>query len=277
MKVYTLIEDSKPKGSGFIAEHGLSLYFEYGGHRILFDTGASDAFVYNATLLGIDLLKVDICILSHAHDDHTGGLTYFLELNKEAQVYLKSAARGDFYVRHLSKIEYAGMDPSLFEKHADRFHFIDDDTEIITGLFAASADRHRRLPLYTSLMYEKRGDVLIRDDLSQELFLAVRHAGRIAVFTGCSHNGILNILATAEEKFGPVSALIGGFHLSGTRRMGLQTYQEPGSEIQAVIRYINQKKIKKVYSGHCTGEKALERLELMARVNRLQSGDVINI
>jgi len=277
MKIYTLIEDSKPKGSAFIAEHGLCLYFEYKGLRILFDTGSSDAFVYNATLLGIDLVKVDICIISHAHDDHTGGLAHFLKINKDAKVFLKSAARGDFYVRNVTKLQYAGMDQSLFEKYPDRFFFLDEDTEIADGLFAASVNKHRRLPLYSSLMYEKRGDVLIRDDLSQELNIVIHRKEGVAVLTGCSHNGLLNILMTAEEKHGPVWAVVGGFHLSGTRRMGLQTFQEPGSEVQAIIRYINDKRIRKVYSGHCTGEKVLERLELMARVKRMQAGDVFDI
>jgi 7,8-dihydropterin-6-yl-methyl-4-(beta-D-ribofuranosyl)aminobenzene 5'-phosphate synthase len=277
MKIYTLVEDSKPKGSAFIAEHGLCLYFVYQGKRILFDTGASDAFVYNATLLGIDLLKVDICIISHAHDDHTGGLAYFLSINTDAPVYLKNAARGDFYIRRLTKMEYAGMDASLFDKYPDRFHFIDDDTEILDGLHLSSANHHRRPPLFTSLMYEKRDDVLLRDDLSQEQFLVIRGGSGSTVITGCSHSGILNILMTAEEKFGPVSALVGGFHLSGNRRMGMPTFQEPASEISSIIRYINAKKIKKVYSGHCTGEKALERLELMARVKKIQAGDIIEI
>ncbi len=277
MKIYTLVEDSKSKGSGFIAEHGLSLYFEHKGHNILFDTGASDTFVYNATLLGIDLLKVDICVISHAHDDHTGGLAHFLELNKHAKVYLKRAAQGDFYVRNVMKLEYAGMDKALFERHAERFEFLDEDTEIVEDVFAVSVNKHRRPPQYASLMYEKREDVLLRDDLSQELFIVIRRKSGNAVLTGCSHNGLLNILMTAEEKLGPVSAVVGGFHLSGTRRMGIQAYQEPSSEVHAIIRYINNNHIKRVYSGHCTGEKVLERMELLARVKRMQSGDILEI
>jgi 7,8-dihydropterin-6-yl-methyl-4-(beta-D-ribofuranosyl)aminobenzene 5'-phosphate synthase len=277
MKIYTLIEDSKPKGSAFIAEHGLCLYFEYQGKRILFDTGASDAFVYNATLLGIDLLKVDLCILSHSHDDHTGGLAYFLGINNNAQVYLKSAVRGDFYIRNLTKMEYAGMDASLFEKYPDRFHFIDDNIELLDGFYLSGVNRYRRPPQFASLMYEKRNDVLIRDDLTQELFAAIRSADGVSVMTGCSHNGILNILMTAEEKYGPVAAVLGGLHLSGTRRMGMPTFQEPASEISTIIRYINLKNIKKVYTGHCTGEKAQDKLEMLARVKKMQAGDIIEI
>jgi len=277
MKIYVLIEDSKPKGSAYIAEHGLSLYFVYQGKRILFDTGASDAFIYNATLLGIDLLKVDMCILSHAHDDHTGGLACFLGINKHAPVYLKSAARGDFYIRHLTKTEYAGMDKSLPEKYPDRFRFIDDDAELLEGLYLSGVRKYRKLPLFSSMMYEKRGDALVRDDLSQEQFLAIRGKEGVTVITGCSHNGLINVLMTAEEKYGPVSAVLGGFHLSGSRSQGMPTFQESGGEIAAIIRYINKKNIKKVYTGHCTGEKPLEKLELMARVKKMKTGDIIEV
>ena len=41
---------------------------------VYFLTRRVDAFIYNATPARIDLLKVDMCILSHAHDDHTVGL-----------------------------------------------------------------------------------------------------------------------------------------------------------------------------------------------------------
>ena len=169
------------------------------------------------------------------------------------------------------------MDTSLFEKYPDRFRFIDDDAQLLDGLYLSGVQKHRKPPLFTSMMYEKRGDELLRDDLSQELFLIMRGSEGITVITGCSHNGLLNILGTAEEKYGPVSAVVGGFHLSGTRRAGIPAFQEPSSEIAAIIRHINHKKIKKVYTGHCTGEKALEKLELMARVKRIQSGDVIEI
>jgi 7,8-dihydropterin-6-yl-methyl-4-(beta-D-ribofuranosyl)aminobenzene 5'-phosphate synthase len=37
------------------AEHGLSLYIETAGRRILMDAGQSDLFLQNAAVLGIDL------------------------------------------------------------------------------------------------------------------------------------------------------------------------------------------------------------------------------
>ena len=87
-KITTLVENCV-YGRKLQAEHGLSLYIETSGHRLLFDTGASDLFIRNARLLHIDLQKVDYLILSHGHSDHTGGLRYFLELNTQATVVCK--------------------------------------------------------------------------------------------------------------------------------------------------------------------------------------------
>jgi 7,8-dihydropterin-6-yl-methyl-4-(beta-D-ribofuranosyl)aminobenzene 5'-phosphate synthase len=277
MKVFTLVGDSKRQQSGFVAEHGLSLYFEQGGKRILFDTGASDSFIYNATLLGIDLSSVDICIISHAHNDHTGGLKYFLSLNDSAKVYMKSDAAGEFYIKRSFKLYKAGIDPEIFKTYKDRIEFIKQDAEIADGVYAVTIDKHRHYPHFTSLMYEKQDGELKKDDLEDELFVAVKHEDGAAVLTGCSHHGVLNVLMTAQEKFGSVKGVIGGFHLDGRKRFGVMRKKESGVELSAIAKYINDNKIKNVYIGHCIGDKAQEKLELFARAHKLYSGDVIEI
>ena len=45
-KITTLVENCV-YGRKLQAEHGLSLYIETSGHRLLFDTGASDLFIRN--------------------------------------------------------------------------------------------------------------------------------------------------------------------------------------------------------------------------------------
>ena len=57
-------------------------------HNILFDSGQSNLLIHQAALLGADLGKVDLAVLSHGHYDHGGGLEGFLEVNKTAPVYL---------------------------------------------------------------------------------------------------------------------------------------------------------------------------------------------
>ena len=59
-------------------EHGLSILLETEQYRILLDPGASDVFIRNAEVLGIDLSTVDYVFISHGHSDHAGGLRFFL-------------------------------------------------------------------------------------------------------------------------------------------------------------------------------------------------------
>ncbi|MDD5018783.1 MAG: MBL fold metallo-hydrolase, partial [Eubacteriales bacterium] len=93
----------------------------------------------------------------------------------------------------------------------------------------------------------------------------------------CSHHGIINILMTAAEKFGGVSGVIGGFHLNGIRCYGFRRKKEPYAEMRAIAKYLKSNKIKNIYTGHCTGEKPLEKLELLARVKKMHSGDIIEV
>lgn len=59
---------------GFGAEHGLSLWIEACGKKLLFDSGADGLFLENAARLGIDVGQADFAVLSHGHYDHGGGL-----------------------------------------------------------------------------------------------------------------------------------------------------------------------------------------------------------
>ena len=88
MKLITLVENTCGN-NGCIAEHGLSIYIETDKHKLLLDTGQSDAAVKNAETLGIDLSKVDTVILSHGHYDHSGGILPFSKLNKTARIIMR--------------------------------------------------------------------------------------------------------------------------------------------------------------------------------------------
>ena len=65
MKLVTLMENTSCR-EDICFEHGLSLYLETAGHRILFDAGQSAAFAENAGVLDVDLTAVDFAVLSHA-------------------------------------------------------------------------------------------------------------------------------------------------------------------------------------------------------------------
>ena len=69
MRIVSLLENTV--GNAAVgAEHGLSLYIEAAGRRILFDMGQSDLFAENAAALGVDLSTIQ-SIVGHADVDMT--------------------------------------------------------------------------------------------------------------------------------------------------------------------------------------------------------------
>ena len=81
MKI-TILYDNETVGKNFIADWGFSCLIETDGRRILFDTGAKgDILFRNMALLSTDPREIDDVFISHAHFDHTGGLSAFLDLN----------------------------------------------------------------------------------------------------------------------------------------------------------------------------------------------------
>jgi 7,8-dihydropterin-6-yl-methyl-4-(beta-D-ribofuranosyl)aminobenzene 5'-phosphate synthase len=95
MNIITLMDnriDHEIKNKHLESQHGLSMHIETKEHHILFDTGQNAKFINNAKILGVDLTKVDICVISHGHYDHGGGLKAFLKLNNHAKVYMHPEA-----------------------------------------------------------------------------------------------------------------------------------------------------------------------------------------
>ena len=99
--------------NGCLAEHGLSVYLETGKHKLLVDTGATDAFLRNAEFLGIDLKEVDILILSHGHYDHGGGILTFSKINPRARIYISEDAFAKYYHERERGTDYIGLDPVI--------------------------------------------------------------------------------------------------------------------------------------------------------------------
>ncbi len=63
--------------------------------KILFDTGSDGRILLsNMEKLEIDPGLIDEVFISHAHFDHTGGLSEFLNVNDKAKVYIPSSFRG---------------------------------------------------------------------------------------------------------------------------------------------------------------------------------------
>ena len=282
MKITALIEDTQSDGKdGLTAEHGLSLHIAFNKTTVLFDTGRSDCFSKNADALGVDLRTVNAVVLSHHHYDHGGGLTRFLELNANAKVNLKKPPDGDCYFKaSLFPTRYIGLDRDLFKMYAARFAFIEDFTEILHGVYIFSHIMSPYpKPKGNRYLYTKKDTRWRPDNFAHELIMAIEENGELVIFTGCSHNGLLNMIDTVAEKFQgmPIKAVIGGFHLVGLPK--LNTMAGSKTEVRNLAGEVLNYPVRSLYTGHCTGQKAYAVLKSVMgeKLQHLQTGTVIEI
>ena len=252
MKIITLVENTCGD-ERCIAEHGLSIYIETDNHKLLLDTGQTDAVVKNAEVLGVDLSAVDTVILSHGHYDHSGGILPFSKINHTAQIIMQRAA----VEPHFNGDRYIGIDKDLLD--LPNVRLIDGDVQLDDELFLFSGITGRRCyPLGNRKLSRIENGEKIPDDFTHEQCLVIKQDGKHWLLSGCAHNGILNILDRYHDLFGNApDYVITGFHM-------MKKDGEHSEEEKAVILQTAQElsRLNTVfYSGHCTGIPAFEMMK----------------
>ncbi len=256
MKITVLAENTCKSGK-LNCEHGLSLYMEACGKKILFDMGQTELFSENAHKLGIDLKAVDFAVLSHGHYDHGGGLEKFLEINKKADVYVSRNAFGEYYN---GSDKYIGLDKAL--QNSGRLIFSEDILKISEGFTLYSCnEKVKKNDLGSFGLTEKNGDEFIPDRFLHEQYLLIEEAGKRVLISGCSHKGILNIADWFD-----VDVIVGGFHFS----------KLPTDDVLKGYAQILDSTGIKFYTCHCTGMEQYEFMKkYMKRLDYISVGDTV--
>lgn len=246
MEITVLIENTASR-QDLREEHGLSLYMEAQGKRILFDAGQSDAFLSNAQTLGIDLSQVELAVLSHGHYDHSGGFPAFFRVNIAAPLYLSPHALEPHYN---PKGNYIGTDPVLAQSPRLRF----GRKQLGEGLRLVACPA---APKTTGGFTAAEG---CPDDFRHEQYLLIREGDKRILISGCSHKGIVAI----AEHFRP-DVLVGGFHFKDLTDE-TQLRQAAHALLACPTQY---------YTCHCTGLPQYRFLkEIMGnRLEYLSTGD----
>jgi len=207
-----VVFDNRAFAPEFIAGWGLSVFFRPLG--LLFDTGSeTNALLHNFSLFNIMPREIHSIFLSHFHWDHAGGLLGLLPLLSSPRVFLHRGFSAGF----ISEIRRLGGEVVI----------LDEPSEIGPKIFSTGP-----LPAPTP---------------EAALILEIR--GRLALFTGCAHPGITNLVRQTLELFGKPPLLVaGGFHLLQTSRKKARLIAE---ELLALG-------VRLAAPCHCTGQKALE-------------------
>ncbi len=306
MKVTVLLENATPT-SRLAARHGLALWVEAAGKRILFDMGPDAAFLTNAEELGVDVATADAAVLSHGHADHGGGLGTYLTVTDARGAHAPVFVRAHAFGMHLSgsgeRRHTISLDPAL--AGAERVVAVTEDArDIAPGLtLFATAVRPHPEPASNARLFavpagtsdgapgksadapdggaldgtpaDASGAEVVADDFSHEQSLLVREGGCAVLISACSHAGILNIMDEAERLAGaPLDAVIAGFHLMAPSALSLaddEAVRKLAGELAArPARY---------FTFHCTGLAAYSVLrdELGPRVSYLACGSSVEL
>lgn len=243
-KRVTVLVDAFGSRPSLHQDWGYAALVEYGGKRILFDTGNdSTGFVENAHRLGIDLDRLDAVVISHRHGDHTAGLRHVLGLNPHVKVYVPDDEA------------FGGATPASFFRQpepslpATMRYFGGAVPDVVPHGSAWQGVNFIRVD---TTMEIAPGFRLVRNISSTQFFSETPELSLVidtpegqVVVVGCSHPGIEQIIASVAASDPIIAMVVGGLHLVTTSPTDIE---------RTGIAVRDQWKVQRIAPGHCTGE-----------------------
>lgn len=261
VKITVVADNVAPEG--WTGEHGLALALDFPSERVLFDTGAGRALLPNLRKAGIDPGSVRKIILSHGHNDHTGGLAEALKFAPNAEIFGGENIIVTRYSIHPGRpcpVKNISM-PFIPEKP---LRIVRVFTRVTPEFFLTGAIKRLSFedcggPFY----FDREGKA--PDTIADEIALLTANG---VLVQGCCHAGIINTLEHCRRHapLVTVRTIIGGLHLTDATETRLKKTAE----------YLNRFKPQKLILLHCTGENAADYLKKHLRcvVAAGRAGDV---
>lgn len=270
--IKTLI-DNTAAVSNVMAEWGLSIHLELDGLKILFDTGAGNqgVLLHNMAVMKVASQEIDYLVLSHGHQDHTGGLRDFFQKyfyqnpDKDLEVICHPQAMEPQYVRRTGSFG-CPFTPEELERFGAKFAFnknpvwlnenvvisgeipMVNEFETIGARFykEGAEDEEKRAVSEDELRFQSHGRLLFRDtEIIDDQGIFIKTNLGLIIILGCAHRGFINTVRHAQNITGveDVHLVIGGTHLYGASP----------ERMEATVQMIKDLAIKKVGVSHCTG------------------------
>jgi 7,8-dihydropterin-6-yl-methyl-4-(beta-D-ribofuranosyl)aminobenzene 5'-phosphate synthase len=262
----TILTDAFGRNPALALDWGYAALVEFGGRRILFDTGDNAVVLkQNAERMHVDLSHLDLVVISHAHGDHTSGLRQVLALNPDVPLFVPDDV---FFRGHEVPRPFLTTNPDPSLPPERRYYGGDvpahipdwqgwNDTKMTVVKQAMTIAPHVRLVALTSEKPPFAG--------MPEVSLVLDTPKGPVILVGCSHPSIESILAaaTADDPASPVYMLFGGLHL----------VQDTREQIETTLGILADKyRVQKMAVGHCSGELAFSLIHQRWGADDLYAG-----
>ena len=268
MKLRILCDNNTYIDQYYLGEPAFSCYIEAEDARVLLDVGYSDVFLRNAEKMGIDLSALTHVVLSHGHNDHTGGLVPFIE--EKVAPAAKLIAHEDCFVGKYYGEEYIGAPYDV-----EQILYLVDcqltaEPVALTENLWYLGEIPRKLDFEPRTVIGKRERMgeWEEDDLLDDTALAYRTEKGLFIITGCAHSGICNILEQAKTVCGDdrILGVLGGFHLF-----------EDDARAAATADYFARHHIPDLYPCHCVSLKVKHRFMETLNIHEVGVGMELEI
>ncbi len=268
MKLKIMVENHTFIDQYYLGEPGFSCYLEDGDERILMDTGYSDVLVKNARSMGVDLSALTTLVLSHGHNDHTGGLMPLAESVALSGVRL--LAHPDCFSHKEASGEDIGTPFSTEDLVKHCTLTLSQAPVAITQRLFYLGEIPRRFSFedHSEVGKTYEDGCLVPDVVRDDTALAYQTDQGIFVITGCSHSGICNILEQAKVVCGDsrILGVIGGFHLFSV-----------DERVKRTIEYLKGEDISALYPCHCVSFKVKAAIHQVIPIHEVGVGLTLSI
>jgi 7,8-dihydropterin-6-yl-methyl-4-(beta-D-ribofuranosyl)aminobenzene 5'-phosphate synthase len=231
-------------------EWGLALAVDLDEHGLwLWDTGQTDLFLKNASVLGLDLGKARGLALSHGHFDHTGGLSALGAATSFCgMIHAHPACAQARFANDKGRPKPIGP-PNILPAFvpAGPLTVLAPGLTLLTGIPRAPGN----FQAVQGFSLDPAGTE--PDPVPDDAFLVMDSLSGPVVILGCCHSGLANSLACARERLGleRVHAVLGGLHL----------FQAGPEALEETARALESFKVRRLIAGHCTGPDRLASLK----------------